>query len=201
MFILSVLILDSTFQVKVGGNLSSTFNSSLGVVQGDGLSPLLFILYLEAALRDLRKELLALDFKVFEWAFADDITLGSFDSRIMDVMPLVVHAFKPWNLIVNFSKLEKVTMSPSSSAWKSVRLLGSLLGSSEDILRRLKLSRWAFSRLWALWLRHHKVPLALRFKLLSAFVTPVLTFGAHLWGATEASFEKVEAQMRKFLRT
>ncbi|RHY18141.1 hypothetical protein DYB32_010432 [Aphanomyces invadans] len=56
------------------------FNTSIGTPQGDSLSPVLFIVNLEAALRDLRRDLLPkldINFKTIDYADSIDILCSS----------------------------------------------------------------------------------------------------------------------------
>ena len=48
------LLADTYLSVRIGCELSESFQSANGTPQGDSLSPVLFIIYLEAALRSVR---------------------------------------------------------------------------------------------------------------------------------------------------
>ena len=58
--IIRVLISGTTLRVTVQDQLGEQFTTSVGIPQGDGLSPVLFIIYLEAAMCAL----LTLDYTV-----------------------------------------------------------------------------------------------------------------------------------------
>ena len=49
------LITSTTMQVKIENALSEPFETTLGAQQGDAFSPVAFIIYLEAALREVRR--------------------------------------------------------------------------------------------------------------------------------------------------
>ena len=49
-----LLLADTTLEPRLAKVSCATFNTTIGTPQGDSLSPVLFIVYLEAALRDLR---------------------------------------------------------------------------------------------------------------------------------------------------
>ena len=51
------LLFETTLTIKDGSVLSECFDSTIGIPQGDGLSPVLFVCYLEAALQDCRSQL------------------------------------------------------------------------------------------------------------------------------------------------
>ena len=50
------LLADTNLKVKLGEAMSDPFQSTIGTPQGDGLSPILFAIYLESALREVRAE-------------------------------------------------------------------------------------------------------------------------------------------------
>ena len=53
----STLLTDTTLKVKSGKQQGDTFSTDKGVAQGDGLSPKLFTVYLDEALKELEKEI------------------------------------------------------------------------------------------------------------------------------------------------
>ena len=48
------LLAETNLRAKFGETMSAPFQSTIGTPQGDGLSPILFAIYLEHALRDIR---------------------------------------------------------------------------------------------------------------------------------------------------
>ena len=50
------LLADTNLKVKLGEAVSDPFETTIGTPQGDGLSPILFAIYLECALREVRKQ-------------------------------------------------------------------------------------------------------------------------------------------------
>ena len=55
--IIRMLLAETTLQPRLKRGKESTFASTIGTPQGDSLSPVLFVIYLEATLRDLRHNL------------------------------------------------------------------------------------------------------------------------------------------------
>ena len=120
--------------------------------QGDALSPFLFAVYLEYALRQLRKDgpqrpRVDIDGNIpLEAIDADDIYFISLCHDILDqVHPQVGPIFKEFKLLVNNAKIEHShhtiighndTLN-HEYAWCKVKKLGSLLGVKEDVGRRI----------------------------------------------------------------
>ena len=51
---MKLLVSDTTARVKIAGQLSAPFSTDIGVVQGDPMSPAMFIVYAEGAMRQVR---------------------------------------------------------------------------------------------------------------------------------------------------
>ena len=67
------LLSDTSNQIRLDGILGDTFLSIIGVPQGDSLSLILFIIYLQAAVNDLNqflKEMLETQYDIM--GYADD---------------------------------------------------------------------------------------------------------------------------------
>ena len=71
--LITILLADTTLQLRLGTRTFSTFSSNHGTPQGDALSPLLFIIYLEAALRDLYTTLNTIMGQLNATIYADDV--------------------------------------------------------------------------------------------------------------------------------
>jgi hypothetical protein len=54
-----VLVATTTLRITLQGFVSDEFQTIMGIPQGDGLSTVLFIIYLEAAMREVRERELA----------------------------------------------------------------------------------------------------------------------------------------------
>ena len=55
--LIKILLSNTSFQVKQGKNIAREFKTNRGVPQGDGLSPILFTLYLDEALKEIDREI------------------------------------------------------------------------------------------------------------------------------------------------
>ena len=125
------------------------FASMIGTPQGDSLSPVLFTVYLEAALRDLRSRLpprppgdvrLPLDVE-----YADDIDFISYSRPYLnEIERIAPNCLAEWSLQINAAKTERTSVSRqvdrTHEPWRTTRKLGSL-GDAEDVARRMQLAQ------------------------------------------------------------
>jgi len=138
--LIRILLSNTSLQVSFNGLLTKPFQSTIGSPQGDGLSPLLFAIYLEAALRELKirgpqRPELDVILGLPEFAiYADDTDFISTCSTYLDLIQKAVGPiFAEFNLIVNVDKTERTTLGHTDigvnqEEWKGTRKLGSLLG-------------------------------------------------------------------------
>ena len=75
--------------------------------------------------------------------------------------PIVAETLKSDNLKVNQSKTEHTTIRREKQRidekWRTVKKLGSLLGDSEDVIRRKQLSYTAMNKIKPMWKGRKKV--------------------------------------------
>ena len=168
--------------------------STVGTPQGDSLSPVLFTVYLEAALRDLRSRLPprppADDRLPLDVEYADDIDFISYSRPYLnDIERIAPACLAEWSLQLNAANTERTSVSRqvdrAHEPWRTTRKLGSLLGDAEDVARRMQLANVSFHKMWTVWFRGAQISLPLRLRLYSAFVLPVLTYNMGTWGLTK----------------
>eukprot|EP00117_Sycon_ciliatum_P021388 scpid32601/ scgid1959/ Probable RNA-directed DNA polymerase from transposon BS; Reverse transcriptase len=211
--LISYLLQHTTLQVRLPGTDGIKFKTDRGTPQGDSLSPVLFIVYLElAALRDVRNILpirpqLDIDLHLpTDTSYADDVDfLSSRGTDLQSCLPVIGDTLKQWDLTVNSTKTEFTHIERFSDCiaeeWRLTRKLGSLLGDREDVSRRMQLATGAFQRLWALWVRGSQVRENRRVKLYNAFITPILLYNCSTWGVPSNVIKRLEAFHRRQLRT
>ena len=107
MYLTSVLTNRPKIQVKIGNNIGGPFEILVGIMQGDVLSTILFILYLSKCNR------LPIKMKGFLTTpkYADDITYAGTSKAHIDELEIKVpKRLKGYNLTVNNNKTEKYTI-------------------------------------------------------------------------------------------
>ena len=173
------------------------------------MSPVLFTVYLEAALRDLHSRLPprppADDRLPLDVEYADDIDFISYSRPYLnDIERIAPACMAEWSLQLNTAKTERTSVSRqvdrAHEPWCTTRKLGSLLGDAEDVARRMQLANVSFHKMWTVWFSVAQISFPLRLRLYSAFVLPVLTYNMGTWGLTKTELNRLDAHHRHHMR-
>ncbi|RHY31971.1 hypothetical protein DYB32_002987 [Aphanomyces invadans] len=172
---------------------------------------LLFIVYLEAVLRDLRRDLLPkMDIKFKTIAYADDIDIiCSSQDAIDGIVETAPTTLAQWDLKMNTEKTEITTLintrqpqqSPPGYSWHTTRKLGSLLHDNKDIQKRKTLVQASFRNMWKLWLRRDHIAEKTRLRLYDSYVKPILLYNCGIWALTQTELKTLEQFHRHQLRS
>ena len=209
--IIQLLITNTTLKARVKHAESSAFPTTTGTPQGDSLSPVLFIIYLEAALREVIANLpprpvhdtdLGLPLLL---GYADDVDFISTSPEYLDtILALVDDRLGKWDLRVNQSKTERTSICRSkdrvAEEWRRTRKLGSLIGDREDVARRIQLASVSFKKVWSMWMRGHIISESLRVRVYNAFILPILLYNSGTWGLTPVQMRNIDTFHRRQLR-
>ena len=124
---ISFLLSDTIINTRINGaTKEKPFESNIGSPQGDSLSPFLFSIYLENALKEVRTILPrpTSDFEKTlptEIVYADDVDfIGLEFADIAEVQKTL----KKYNLLVNADKTEQTTLSRSIKEYKNAKKVG-----------------------------------------------------------------------------
>ena len=153
------LLSDTNISIKVKGATDEMpFLANVGTSQGDSLSPILFIVYLETALRVIREIDRIEEGIPTEMAYADDAEFISMIEH-KDVGE-ISKVLKKYKLLVNNDKAEHTTINRKNSKmeeeWRSAKKVGSLLGDEEDMNRRKQLATASMNKINAIYLKKIK---------------------------------------------
>jgi hypothetical protein len=211
-------------KVRHNGESSATvIRPRSGVIQGDPLSPFLFILVMDAILRRLPYNAGAL----CDWriqlrlpclAYADDVVLLA---NSVPALHALIAAFEdaagPWGLRLNtapgkteiISVPHRTRVTPLPCVAGSIRIaqtykyLGVVLGVDRrawqtDWSRRVGLAMASLNKFQSVW--NSDVSPATKSALVHALVTPILTYGALTYPMSKAVRQKMHVAMSRVLR-
>ena len=209
--LIRVLLANTSIQVNFNGVVTAPFTSTIGSPQGDALSPILFAIYLEAAIRELiargpKRPQCDLNIHLpLEAIYADDTDFISMCAAFLDdIQSSVGPIFKELDLIVNVDKTERTIVGHSDlvadQSWRTTRKLGSLLGVEEDVNRRIQLAFQSMNSLEAMWKHRDLVAKRIRVHSYRAIVESVLLYNCGTWALTEALADRLDRFQRKMLR-
>ena len=192
----ATLISNTTARVKLNRQLGAPFDTNIGVVQGDPLSPTMFIIYAEATMRKIDNICPPTTLPSSHSQYADDTTLHDTEKQtIVELVPKCEPIFAEDNLKLNVQKTQYVTAAKSDPEWRSVKLLGSLLGSEEDVQARMSAANRAFATIS--WQRHS---LESRLCMFQTLIMPILLYNCGLWTLTKQLSESLDIWHRRKLR-
>ena len=201
--IVRFLLSNTSLNVKiVGATEEKEFTSNIGTPQGDSLSPVLFVVYLEHALKEVRTTLPqpTTELEKFlprEIAYADDVDfVASENINVAEIQ----NVLKKYKLEVNVDKTEYTTLTRTENTWKTTKKVGTLIGDTEDIQRRKQLSTAALAKLQNVWIRGDKIKKKTKIKLYRALVKSVLTYNCSTWALTQTEEKQLDAFHRKQLK-
>ena len=190
--------------VRVNGSLSESFESYMGVKQGEPLSPLLFIFFINdmyAALYDEQLEHFTIDeIQLFLLLFADDTVLFSYTKEgLQSLLDKLSDYCKQWNIHVNINKTVvmvchagnrnlNVDIFYDGEKLKVVQqftYLGVTLSSNGNFYKTQKsLAEQSMRAIFALMSVFENVSLNIsdKIKLFDSMITPIMNYGSQVWG-------------------
>jgi hypothetical protein len=221
--IISFLLSDTTLRVKVGASIGELFKTWIGTPQGDGLSPILFLIYLEYILRrHRRRNLLAAN--EIEMAYADDIQYVTKDAdtnrgvrhegaeytyqvgcqcaacRAKEIELTMPGDMAEGKMQCNGEKTTHIELLPGAAKETDVDILGNNLKPESEIRKRRNNAIKAFAGLIRIWSRRSDISIGLKVRLYNAVVKPHLTYNAAASAYTGKQVEALDRLHRRQLR-
>ena len=209
--IIRFLLSNTKLIIKSKSNIDVHFQSNQGVPQGDSLSPVLFTVYLEAALKDLRSKLSTLKANnrtlenhhniPDEVIYADDTDFVCESAQLAEIIEdIAPQHLAAWNLQMNPDKTEITVINRNQQdSWKNTKKLGTLLGDTEDIAKRKQLAWIAFGKMYKVWKRE-QISFATKLRLYNAYIKPILLYNAGTWAISKLDEQNLDRFHRKQLK-
>lgn len=206
--------------VKVNGNLSDYFDSYMGVKQGETLSPLLFIMFIndmEESLYDVNADIISLnELQIFMLLFADDTVLFSYSVNGLQILLNNLKRYcTKWNITVNTTKTVAMVFKPGTRTehfdvyYNDCKLtitnrfvyLGVTLSSNGKFYNAQKaMSEQALRAIYTLntLFKHVALNVNEKIKLFDTMIMPILNYGSEIWGFHKSP--DIEKVYIKFLK-
>lgn len=210
---------DSKSKVKIENEYSSSFDIKTGVRQGDIISPTLFNIALEGALKELKKTDYGIKIgnKISALAFADDVVLLS-ETReeLQKMLEILKRETRTMGLKINDNKTKLVRFGRGTENEEDIteieqqyeqvetfKYLGVIVSSQSEehieIKNRINLasrSLHALNKLLSTRLLSHRTKL----KIYKTIIRPVLLYGAETWTLDKNTEKKLITFENKVLR-
>ncbi|KAL6724016.1 hypothetical protein Aduo_018954 [Ancylostoma duodenale] len=203
-----ILYADPKSRVQAAAGRSAELPISVGVHQGSALSPLLFIVVMDAVTRDLQRPM--------PWTllYADDVMFASEQKEDLERQTQAwSERLARFGLRLNVKKTEYMTTDMNEPATIQVecsdlsrtdyfKYLGSTLSADGNLAHEV------VSRINAAWLKRRsltgvlcdkKIPDRLKSKVYRAVVRPVAVYGAECWPATKEVERRLGVMEMKIL--
>lgn len=210
---------NSRSQVKVQGSLSRSFRTEEGLRQGDPLSPVLFNLVLEKAVRSITTNPGGNIYNrlIQVLAYADDVVISARSNEALTTalrelkdaagsLGLEISEAKSKYMVTerngrNTGKLQ--VDDYTFEAVDSFTYLGAVITSENkvetDIVNRIKAANRSYRALYPL-LRSKNLSRKLKLTLYKTIIKPVLMYGSEAWVMTETTEKRLNVWERKVLR-
>ena len=171
--IIAFLLDEMRLKVRNKNEFGEEFLTNVGSPQGDSLSPILFIIYLEAALKSCRNH---------------------FPRTTLELSKMLKDNLSQWGLILNEAKTEIVELDNTSS----VNKLGTYLDTNRDLKKRKQLEMCAMNKLNRIWNSDIKIDTKIR--VYNVYVKSIFLYGCTSWCSNKSTSDFIDIFQRNICR-
>ena len=211
------LLSETKLMVKLEGTVGTLFSTEAGTPQGDSLSPILFLVYLEHILRSYPRQDLVRSNRAVEISYADDVIIAMREeAREVDQMRheykeecscmccgmetlerMLPAQFARYDMKMNAGKTVRGEVQPRHNTLPTV--LGCEINGEKEVAARRRRVTAAFQALSRVW-RQSKLPRAMKVKLYRGMIEPHFTYCGGAIALKKTEMEKLDSLHRKQLR-
>ena len=220
--IITFLLAETRLQVKIGQDKGETFSTTIGTPQGDALSPVLFLVYLEHIMRTHENRNLMLQREI-TFAYADDVNFATIDSdltrsglhegqtnnqRIVGCQCAACRAYEmetalkedmaQFNMTMNVEKTEHHELKPRVKP--QITVLKSHIDREKELKNRKAKAAAAFNAMQRIWLRGLPISIETKVRLYNSCVKSRLSYNAGATAYTQIQLDQLDSFHRNHLR-
>jgi hypothetical protein len=187
--------------VQIQSNTSNVFHTTAGVPQGGALSLILFEIYIEYVLKQIRtyKPPLNPTDLYIETQFVDDLDTITTDGNLIYIYKTIIEpTFKQFNLTVNPDKEEFLQIEQHKLP--EIKKLGSYLSEELDIDKKIQKTTFAFNTIKNIWNHHRYISAKTRLRIYNSIVLPILLYNIETLALTKQQLSELDTFHRKQLR-
>lgn len=226
--LIKLLLNKTSLQIKSGKKIGSKFQTDIGVPQGDGLSPILFTILLDAALRKVEEKLAHLRGRTVDHnysrpgsgirmhghdyanvgcpnipdhlEYADDVDFIFIEEGvdINEALKIIKETLSSFNLLVNEGKTEIVKYERKTDL-KKIKKLGTILDETTEINHRKQFAALALNKYRAIW-KNKYISVKCKIRIYCTYVKSILLYNCSTWTSNKTISQSLDSFHRKQLR-
>ena len=220
---ITFLLAETKLQVKLGQDKGEIFDTTIGTPQGDALSPVLFLVYLEHIMRSHEtKHNLMLQREII-FAYADDVNFATIDTDMnrtashegneeyqriegcecaacrAHTMEIALQAdMEEYNMTMNIGKTEHHEFKPRGKT--EMTILKSHIDREKELKSRKAKAAGAFNAMQRIWMRGQPISIETKVRLYNSCVKSRILYNAGATAYTQIQLDKLDSFHRNHLR-
>jgi len=214
------LLADTTSRVKIGSETGDIFATKIGVPQGDSLSPILFLIYMEAILREAGHREKILKINDIELAYADDFNFLTTDWQLQAAIGphladcrcarcranWIIFILEPvlskYHMQMNAAKTTRDELTVNSTNTTTAKMTGNSINSERELKERISKTNTAFNSMWKIWMQGaEELSLWTKLRIYNTCVQPIYLYNIGAAAYTKSQMDKLNTMHRKHLRS